>query len=275
MTMNCQEARDVLWPPEEPRMVDGRVLEARRHLERCESCRDYFALDGALIQAFRSVPPVRAPAAARERIFDALARERTAQGGAPAARGERLGRYWGSRPILLLLAGMLVLSFASLAALVTRSFQEVDVRNPGWSSMDGGAFVEDFMRRAVQEEHIGTSDPAEAARFLTRELGIPLGLPVALPGFDLSGVEVCIVEGVRGAVVMYKQNGRVLYHYLVPRSRGAAQPPALSRATPPDWPGEPFPSVVIWGSEDIQQALVSDMAPDHLMEIARALTNQG
>lgn len=275
MTMNCREAREVLWPPEEPRMVDERVLEARRHLERCESCRDYLALDRALLQAFRSVPPVHAPAAARERIFDALARARTAPGDALAARKQRLGGRWGSRPTLLLLAAMVVLSFASLTALLTRPSQEMDVRDPGWNSGEGGAFVEDFMRRAVQEEHIGTSDPAEAARFLTRELGIPLGLPVTLPGFDLSGVEVCIVEGARGAVVMYKQNDRVLYHYLVPRSRGASQPPALSRTTPPDWPGEPFPSVVIWGSEDIQQALVSDMAPDHLMEIARTLADQG
>jgi len=273
--MNCAEARETLWPPEEPRIVDQRVLEAREHLEQCEGCRDHLSMDGALLHAFRSVPAVRAPAEVRERIFDALARERTAQGWASAEREERIGHRRGTAATFLFMAALLVLSFVSLWGLANRPLQDPGPRGSGWSAADGDAFVEDFLRRAVQEEHIGTSDPAEASRFLTRQLGIPLSLPMTLPGFDLSGVEICIVEGVRGAVVMYKRDGQVLYHYLVPRGRGGAQEPVLSRATPPGWSGQPYPSVVIWGSEDVQQALVSDLPPDQLMEMAQALTGQG
>lgn len=273
--MNCAEAREFLWPPEEPRMVDQRVLEAREHLDRCESCRDYLSLDTALLKAFRSVPPLRAPANVRERIFDALARERTAQAWVPREREVPTRHRRGAAATFLFLAALLVLSFVSLRGFIHGPLEDRDLAGPGWSAANGGAFVEDFLRRAVQEEHIGTSDPAEAARFLTRQLGIPLSLPVALPGFDLSGVEVCIVEGVRGAVVMYKRDGQVLYHYLVPRARGTAQEPALSSATPPGWSGQPYPSVVIWGSEEVQQALVSDMPPEQLMEMAQALTGQG
>lgn len=273
--MNCAEARELLWPPEEPKMVDERILEARVHLDHCESCRDYLGLDEALLRAFRAVPPVRAPAVVRERIFDALARERTGPARQDLMREKRTGQPLGLGATFLLLAALLVLSFVSIRGFIDRPRQDWELSSPGTGSADGGAFVEDFLRRAVQAEHIGTSDPEEAARFLTRQLGIALTLPMPFPGFDLSGVEVCIVEGVRGAVVMYKRDGQVLYHYLVPRSQESVRAPALSQATPPGWSGQPYPSVVVWGSRGVQQALVGDLPPDQLLEIARALTGQG
>lgn len=138
------------------------------------------------------------------------------------------------------------------------------------------AFVEDFLRRAVQAEHIETSDPGEVARFLVRELGVATPLPVPIRNFELTGAEVCIVEGVRGAVVLYKQDGRILYHYLIPQQREASAEPRISTVRPPEWSGQAgFPSVVTWGSEQIQQALVGDLPPDELLAMARSLATQG
>jgi anti-sigma factor RsiW len=270
--MRCDEARALLWPPERPVKASPDILAARRHLEECEACRDYLAQERVLLEAYRTARNVKAPPAVRERIFDALARERTAF--RPVPRREPRRRSAGRAPFVM--AGTALA--AILALLLFRSPTPSPDPTPprGLESYQSAAFVEDFLRRAVQAEHVETSDPDEVARFLARELGLPASVALPLPGFELNGAEVCIVEGVRGAVILYKQDGKVLYHYLIPRRAGEARRPALSEAHPPDWPGRlPVPAVVTWDSEELHQALVSDLAPDALLGIAERMANQG
>lgn len=265
--MRCDQARELLWPPEEPKLADQDVLEAREHVETCEGCRDYLAQDAALVAALRRAREVHAPAEVRERIFDALARERTA---AESRRPQ--SRMLLALSVAAILALVMIPGFG---LLMWGAGSGGDPPQPVAVAAEAG-FVEDFLRRAVQAEHIETSDPAEVARFLARELGLAEPLPTDFAAFDLAGAEVCIVEGVRGAVVIYKRNGKVLYHYLIPKQADDPQSPSLSTARPPDWAGQvESPSVVTWASREVQQALVSDIAPDELLELARRLATQG
>lgn len=269
--MNCDRARELLWPPERPQLASPAILEAREHVRTCEACSDYLAQDEALVAAFRSSREIQAPPEVRERIFDALARERTA---AESRRSQ-------SR-MLTALSVAALFALATLPAvnlLVTRPSQNSDRAAEGAGARGiptDASFVEDFLRRAVQAEHIQTSDPTEVARFLARELDMERTIPLAFPRFDLAGAEICIVEGVRGAVVVYKRDGKVLYHYLIPKDGGNTLEPSLSAARPPEWSGlVEFPAVVTWASHGIQQALVSDVSPNELLALARELATQG
>ena len=273
--MSCDEARELLWPPEAPRLAEGRVLDARRHVESCASCRDYLAQDVRLLEALRGARQIQAPVAVRERVFDALARERAGSGPERSSSRERghgnTGRLGLWPRGIIASAAVLVVTLFMIGDRYFDSGGGVQESDSAMSDVSS-AFVEDFLRRAVQAEHIETSDPLEVAQFLARELGTPFGSPVDFPEFDLEGAEVCIVEGLRGAVVIYKQNGRALYHYLIPRTGGAETDPELSSAVPPDWSGEAsYPSVVTWRTQDLDQALVSDLPPEELMEVAKAL----
>ena len=76
-SMNCSQARQALWPPEKPRLAGAEVLQARQHVQGCTACESYFAQDRSLLDAYDRASQERAPQDLRERVFDALARERS------------------------------------------------------------------------------------------------------------------------------------------------------------------------------------------------------
>ena len=183
--MNCSEARHALWPPERPRLAEAEVLEARRHLQGCPSCESYFAQDRSLLDAYERAGKERAPQILRERVFDALARERakglvSAVAEAPAGVEGQPRRNVSRRWILA--------AAASVAGLMAGGFA-ASLRNVPDGLNDGGLFAEDYLRRAVSQERIVSSDAAEIGRFLTRELGRAIR-PLQVAGLRLTGAEI-------------------------------------------------------------------------------------
>lgn len=255
--MNCSEARHALWPPERPRLAEGEVLEAHRHVRECSTCESYFAQDRVLLEAYDSAKQERAPRILRERVFDALARERARSLGLfPGERPAegRVQRY-GVLAVVISIAGILAGGFA------------VTLRSVPEDLNDGGLFAEDYVRRAVAEERITSSDAAEVSRFLTRELGRPIR-PLQLAGLRLTSAEICLIEGRRGAMIRYVRDGTEISHYLIPREGARQRDPEASSA----WRsgGAGGPALVTWASSEIEQALVGEIPEDHLMELARS-----
>ena len=133
--MNCSEARHTLWPPEQPRLAEAEVLEARQHLQGCPACESYFAQDRALLDAYDRKSQERAPQILRERVFDSLARERAR--GLNVAEPRPVSRRW------------VVAAVASLAGLLAGGFAGALLYDPEDGLNDGGLFAEDYLRRAV------------------------------------------------------------------------------------------------------------------------------
>ena len=123
--------------------------------------------------------------------------------------------------------------------------------------------MEDYLRRAVGQDHIETSDPDEVGRFLARELGMELG-PILVEGLELESAEICLLEGRRGAMIVYKKDGASVAHYLVPREGTPARAPALTRRD-----GSVDMPVVTWSSPAVEQALVGELSSEALLTIAR------
>lgn len=124
-------------------------------------------------------------------------------------------------------------------------------------------FVEDYLRRAVGDDHIETQDPAEVTRFLQRELGVRFE-PILLAGLEISRAEICLLKDQRGAMIVYHEQGARVTHYLVPTSDATVRSPAISgnrgaRASMP---------VVTWATPNLEQALVGEVDAHRLLEIA-------
>ncbi len=250
--MDCSEARHALWPPERPRLAEAEVLEARQHVQGCPACESYFAQDRALLDAYHRASQERAPQALRERVFDALARERS-RGLAPAPP-TKVGRRW------------VLVAAAAVVGLLAGGFA-VSLRNGPEDLNDGGLFAEDYLRRAVAEERIVSSDIAEVSRFLTRELGRPIR-PLEIAGLRLIGAEICLIEGRRGAMIQYLEDGREISHYLIPREGTRPRDPEPA----PAWgssDGAGGLALITWAVHEIEQALVGEASQEHLMELAR------
>ena len=261
--MNCSEARHALWPPERPRLAEAEVLEARRHVQGCPSCESYFAQDRSLLDAYERAGKERAPQILRERVFDALARERakglvSAVAEAPAGVEGQPRRNVSRRWILA--------AAASVAGLLAGGFA-VSLRDVPDGLNDGGLFAEDYLRRAVSQERLVSSDAAEIGRFLTRELGRPIR-PIQIAGLRLTSAEICLIEGRRGAMIQYVEDGREISHYLIPREGTQRRDPEPASAFSPS-SGAGGPRLITWATPEIEQALVGEVAEARLMELAR------
>lgn len=249
--MDCSKARAGLWPPEQPRLVGEEVAEARLHVEECADCIEYFEQDRALLDLYDRVRGHSAPRHVRERVFDALSRARWA--GAASARSDRM--TWLRRAAW---------PAAVAAVLVVALFVELRPTAPATVD-DTAMFVEDYLRRAVGQDHIETNDPTEVRRFLQRELGMQLQ-PLRFAGMSISRAEICLLEGRRGAMIVYKKDGAEVSHYLVPRDGAEHRPPTLSAY--PGGTSEMDMPVVTWSTPRVEQALVGEVDSSQLLEIA-------
>lgn len=258
--MDCKDARAKLWPPDQPRLAKKDVLEAREHIDGCPGCREYFDQDRILLDAYGRLGEGRAPLPVREKVFDALAQARWEElrGVPPTRSAPRATPGWMKR------SGWGVLLAAAIALMMFGLPDSGPEGNGlGRIADEGAVFVEDYLRRAVGQDHIVTSDPDEVERFLARELGMKLD-PIRVEGLELESAEICLLEGRRGAMIVYKKDGRVVAHYMVPREGTVPREPAVTRS---EVPGE-MP-VVTWSSPAVEQALVGELSPEMLLRIAR------
>lgn len=267
---DCAHARAILWPTDRPRLAGDDVVEAARHVEACPECARALSYDAALLAAFERVKSDPPPRAVRERVYDAIARERTGSRPAPgtstqAPRARRPRR--GPRVLALgvATAGLTIILIVT-ATVVVRSGGPTEVGVALEDARNAAAFIEDYMRRAVREDHITTSDPRLVREFLARELGLPIGL-IRLDGFDIEGAEVCLLEGIRGAMVAYKRDGELLSYYVLPRRSGGPRAPALRTSARDDQEGGT--SVVTWATREAEYALVGTLPATALLDAAR------
>jgi anti-sigma factor RsiW len=139
---------------------------------------------------------------------------------------------------------------------------------PSGPVAEGSIFIEDYLRRAVGEDQIRSSDPGEVSRFLARELGIT-HMPMVSAGLRLAGAEVCLLEGRRGAMIRYEKDGSSVSHYIVPAEGIGERDPAISvrEGLAPSIGSSP--AVVTWAVSSLEQALVGDLAPEALLALAQ------
>ena len=255
--MDCGEARATLWPPERPKLVGGAVEAARRHVETCTDCEAFLAQDRAVLEAYERIRQLRAPLAVRERVFQTLAHARRRSAGAAS-----LDRMADTRRPSALWWGL------AAAGLAYLWLAPGPVPAPAEGSGHGAAaaasmFVEDYLRRAVSQDHIETSSPEEVARFLRRELGITVR-PLSAAGLRLVRAEICLLEGKRGAMIVYRQGDAEISHYLIPRE---GTRPRRPRVSPRGAEGNGVP-VVTWSTGQVEQALVGEVPSQRLLRLA-------
>lgn len=260
MTVDCHAAREALWPPEKPRLCDPEVVAAREHFDGCPACQEFLAQDRSLLGLYARLREECAPQDVRERVFDELSR----------ARWDQLAQEQveAAPPASRLTRRRLVLGLSTMVILVAVSLPG---RGPSEAPApdEAAMFVEDYLRRAVGEEHIESGDPEEIVRFLTRELGMALR-PLELQGLELKKAEICLFQGRRGALIVYEKDGASIAHYLVPGAQSGRRAPRVSTDRDDDLAnGMP---VVTWSTETIEQALVGEVDPQFLLRLAAGAT---
>jgi hypothetical protein len=215
----------------------------------------YFAQDRRLLDALDELRARKAPRHVREGVLDALARARVGASRdmiVPHPHRRRFGRTAA------------IAAAGSLAALAALAWGLVGTARAA-AGVPGAALAEDYVRRAVAEEHLVTDDPREVAHFITRELGVQAA-PLPRPVLRIEGVEICLIDGRRGALIVYRLDGRRVSHYLIPRPFGPARPPTPTHSAPTG--GEATIPVVTWAAGVVEHALVGEFPTSTLLRLA-------
>lgn len=252
--MDCLEVRQGLWPPERPRLASEEVMAARQHVRRCPSCARFFDQDRRLLDTYDRLRREEAPAAVKDAVIAAAGKENAR---AHVTTREAAGATSWARPPAGLLAVLVVAGILGSTHLwEARPGSAVD--NAGTS-----IYTDDYLRRAVGRDQLETSDPMEANRFLRRELGVELQ-PLSAPGLVLRRVEICLLDGRRGAMLEYRLDGKVVSHYVVPKENDEVRRPSVQEGGSPQ-----APPVVTWSVGSVEQALVGELSAERLLELAR------
>jgi len=244
----CNEIRELLWPLDRPREVVDGEAEAREHLEECDQCSAFFERDAMISDVLRARGVAEAaPLEVRERVFDALARERTL-GSHPPGRAARR-RTFAVRALPW--AASVVAAVGGLAIGLSRPARDADK-----------AYAQDFLSRAVEADAVEMPDAQGVSAFFMRELGVSI-TPVVLGDAALSQAMVCLIDGQRAAMIEYEIDGYILAHYQVPLTEGRDAGANTQGLTEEDGV-----CVYRWSEGGFQHALVSDMPGDRLRAIA-------
>lgn len=264
-TMNCKEARQILWPADGLRLRDAEVERALGHAENCPACNEFLEEDRRVAQVIRAtVPKVSAPRELRERLYTALARERAGA----ARRHERSRR----RVVAVALGAVLA------ASLVIGAIGQWMIESlvPSTAATE---FAEDYLRRVVEQDELRSDDRELVAAFFARELGIMV-MPPEVPQFRVQRAAICLMNGRRGGVVEYRSNGRHVTYYLIPLDgKGKAREPGIdireiegSSAAPAALAHERGLGVATWWDRYHQHALVGNLSADELRSLAPLFT---
>jgi anti-sigma factor RsiW len=252
--LECDEARELLWPMDRPREYVEGEEEARLHLERCPACQAFFRRDAAITEALRHHGiQVHAPQALRERVFDALARER-ALGPGPRATPSSTVRLSRLVPVA---AAAAVAFTIGIGVLATRGDEAMTL-----GAAADQSYVQDFLSRAVEADVVEFPEPEAVTAFFMRELGVHVE-PVVFEVGRMNRAMICLIEGERAAMVEYEIGGRTIAHYLVPVGGeivGASDVRSASEAGV---------QVVSWSDGRFEHALVSDLSESDLADLAR------
>ena len=257
-SLSCEEAQARFFPGEELKLVDEDMAEAMAQVEGCPSCQAFFEMDRELLAVLEELHQVTAPREVRERVFDALARERTGGADTPtAARPTNIP--WGRNPRL----GWIGLA-AGLAVLLWGGWSVTSgqARAAGAEAGTGALVMDDYLRRAVSQDFVETRDAETVRMFLAKELRIAFR-PLSAAGLELLRAEICLLDGKRGALILYEWAGRQLSHYVVPAAGVPSQAPMLSDRGPNDVGGR-FP-VVTWARHGAEEALVGELPAAELL----------
>lgn len=127
----------------------------------------------------------------------------------------------------------------------------------------GGAFVADFMSRAVEADVVESPDSASVSNLFMREFGVDI-LPVAVERARVSRAMVCLIRGQRAAMVEYLVDGKTVAHYRIPLT-GSVMPRSQEVSTASDQGIQ----VASWTDDRFEHALVSELPEEILSRLAR------
>ena len=273
--MNCDEARFALLALLDDELDVAKSLEVLAHLDSCEACQAEAEQDDrltVLVRQHLSGAPA-APATLWPRISDQIDREE----GAPQPSDRRL---WWAAPLLTAIgsrrrSARLVQAAAALALVVVMALVMLPSRpTPSFLAEEILADHLRSLRREGGPADLLTTDPSAVVARFRQSVLVPDQIPVLRDAdTKLLGGSYCQLPSTRGIRFTYALGAdRTVSLYQLERPRESAVPGPGARPLYVGYvEGAPRPGAILWGDERFLYAVVGDMPPATLEQLAHAL----
>ncbi len=255
MSAACGRTRRLLWPDAGPRTASAEVIEAQEHLSTCASCQRFLADMRAVADVAASAPATTVPADCRERLFDALARRRTA-----VPSPERRRRLSSAS---IIAAASIVLLAVAVAGLLRQ-------RSTSINALDVLSAIANDHAHTLADTRIASSDQATVARWLSSRVPFAVFVPV-LPGTTIRESRVVMVDGRASAVVEYAVHGEVMSYFTIPMGDDRSRDTGPLRFVHASRNGY---RLVSWYEPGLLHVMVGNVSPSLLELLARHCVNQ-
>ncbi len=254
--MKCGTARRIGWPDSSPRVLDDDGEAAAQHIAECAACRAFVEdMEEIASRLSTSSISVTAPREVRERIFSTLSRSRSGISNA-APRGTPWRLY--------------AMMSAAAVLLIAGSVWRVTSSRPQETTMV--SLLADDHRRALQTDGIASESVPVVTQWLSSRVGFAVHPPIFASG-RLVGARLAELNGQRGAVLVYRIDGKPVSYYILPASDEAKSSQIGGEPTVRLFQWRGF-HVAAWEEPGLTQALVGDLSQARLAFLARECITQ-
>jgi len=241
--MKCKDSRRINYSAEYPHVVTGDMLEAKRHINECTECREFFEAEksfGSLLR--QKIVKDKAPDELRQQIFKTSARN---------IRAKLLYRLLSAAAILILFAGGYILKMHS-----------------DTNSLIGKIVNDHINFLSYSGIQVTSSNPDEVKRWFGGRVDFGVNVPAL--SARLKGARLCLLDKKRLALLFYEHNGSQISLFMT----GELNPERLLSGKEVEVRGKKVRVVeqkgynlLLWRDRGLTYALVSDLSLDELKKI--------
>jgi anti-sigma factor RsiW len=267
--MKCAECQIYLYPYLDGETALPETLAVQAHLDHCPACRQQCEEEVAFRTLIRQELDREGdlPPALWGRIQRSLRQPQVLTRFWLLARWPSLSRR---QSVGVIAAGIATLGLFTVFLLSRRSSA---VTSLAVALVDHQAIVQ--RKTALQ---ITTTEGGEILQWFQARLPFVPPIPAfARVGLRLRGGNLCNIQGVKGATLLYEQAGHLVSYYVFP-AKTPEQIPAEERYTPQQrryylWRAGSY-QVVFWREGDLVCALISDLSETKMVQMAATLLDR-
>lgn len=249
--MECDRAREMLWPMAGPRAYTEASQAAKAHVDDCAACAAFFGRDELLGRRLSGLDFAEsAPQELHASIAEEMSRSPADVAGDVRVSGTGFQRFRRWR-LPMAAAAVLVAFLAGL------EISQVESR-----ADRADLFADDFLHMAAASPT--NTDPASIENFYQDQIGEEIR-PVQVANATVNKALVCDIGGARGATIEYELDGERLAHYRIPVRQMKSRPTGAVEMSDV---GDGV-HVARWVDDQYEHALVGTVSTEKMEELIR------
>jgi anti-sigma factor RsiW len=259
MVTECGEARKIIYLTSGEEPLTSELIEAKRHIEHCAKCSEFFREEESLKNLIREkAPREKAPPSLRENILAEIGK-RHGQGSS-----NRFYDIFLSNRIARIIPPLFIGVFLILA--LSSIFYFVSSNQEAKSLVS--LLAEDHITNIPEAAQILSSEPVNIEGWFRGKIDFVVKIP-ELPGAKLLGGRLCRINNNRIALLFYEKDRKPISLFVMDDS--LADLSSIGKAEINGkklrYQSEKGCNLIFWQEKGIVYALVSDIQREELMRL--------